>query len=537
MKPKLLAILAAAAFLGTVTAAEPMTFAQLPVAVQQTIRAEVGDVPINKVEAEVQGERVVYAVLASQPDAATTLIVGDDGSLLRKSVAPGPGDVPVIVSLEQVPAPVQQTIAFQGQNRPVAQIERRVENGQVVFEVAFQSAFGSEEMMIGADGTVLGSKAQSLAGAQQPAATVAQPGATNAAVVAQGQTQEGASGAGLQLPVAVRMAIEAQGAGEYLMGARKQSAKVYEFRYNQEGKTSEIAVTESGQLLIGGHSDAAGPQFGYRLSDPVKIEFDVLPAKVKETIRAQAGPAPISHIETGKLVDVTLYQARYVKEGEQVVMRVQEDGTLAGLRKAPFVPEALELKPIPVQLDDVPEVVLSAFENATGKVQLEQLRMRPVTLYILDIGQNGQSQQLVISENGALLGGMKGALVADAPNGFHVPLQDSKEVAYVEVPAPVQQTISARAGEQDIASIKAGDWQGTTVYEFELAGNSGTIQVRADGSVVDIAAGANRPASTQATAPQSITVTNALRPDATAPQSITVTNAPSPGTASPEPRE
>ena len=127
---------------------QALELADLPSAVQETVKRELGSAHIDEIERDTEDGKVVYEVEAETADGREIeLEVAEDGTLLEKGEE---------VRLTEVPAAVRATIERELGGVSPEKIERETEKGTVCYEVEAETADGREiELEIAEDGTLL----------------------------------------------------------------------------------------------------------------------------------------------------------------------------------------------------------------------------------------------------------------------------------------------------------------------------------------------------------------------------------------------
>jgi|GEM_PF-580243 len=129
---------------GTLQAEE---LANLPEAVQKTVKTELGTAQIDEIERDTDDGKVVYNVEAETADGRDIeLEVAEDGTLLERQEE---------VSLADVPAAVRATIERELAGVSPEKIERHTKQGTISYEVDAEVSGKEIELEIGADGTLL----------------------------------------------------------------------------------------------------------------------------------------------------------------------------------------------------------------------------------------------------------------------------------------------------------------------------------------------------------------------------------------------
>jgi len=127
---------------------QALELADLPSAVQETVKRELGSAHIDEIERDTEDGKVVYEVEAETADGREIeLEVAEDGTLLEKGEE---------VRLTEVPAAVRATIERELGGVSPEKIERETEGCTVRYEVEAETADGREiELEIAEDGTLL----------------------------------------------------------------------------------------------------------------------------------------------------------------------------------------------------------------------------------------------------------------------------------------------------------------------------------------------------------------------------------------------
>ncbi|MDQ6631248.1 MAG: PepSY-like domain-containing protein, partial [Verrucomicrobiota bacterium] len=141
-----------------------VTFAQLPPAAQQTVRAQLGSAEINDIDKETKNGKTVYEVGSKTNGQQKEIRVAEDGTFLGlvspapAGPAPTPATPPAVsgkVTFDQIPAAVQNTVKSQINPSEINDIDREVKPGkQTVYEVGFKRNGQQTELRINEDGTM-----------------------------------------------------------------------------------------------------------------------------------------------------------------------------------------------------------------------------------------------------------------------------------------------------------------------------------------------------------------------------------------------
>lgn len=129
---------------------EAVTLAQVPAAVQQTIKAYASEAEIKKIEkGDVDGKAAYeFEIQKGGKDSEVTIL--PDGQLLGTEE---------IISLAEVPEPARKTINDRAAGGKVDSVEKVVEKGKTVYEAVIETGGKKVELTVAPDGKLLGTEA------------------------------------------------------------------------------------------------------------------------------------------------------------------------------------------------------------------------------------------------------------------------------------------------------------------------------------------------------------------------------------------
>ncbi len=138
-------------------------FGSLPLAVQNTIRAETGSAEIAVIHTNNISGEWVYDVYFANPEIYPPLYVTKDGAVLRPdfsiAVPPAPPTVAVngggIITLSDLPAPVLLALRDQATGSHITSMEKDVWGSRVVYTIGFENPGQYPKLFISADGVVM----------------------------------------------------------------------------------------------------------------------------------------------------------------------------------------------------------------------------------------------------------------------------------------------------------------------------------------------------------------------------------------------
>ena len=223
---------------------QALELADLPSAVQKTVKRELGSAYIDEIERDTEDGKVVYKVEAETADGREIeLEVAEDGTLLEKKEE---------VRLTDVPAAVRATIERELGGVIPEKIERQTEEGTIRYEVDAEMADGREiDLDVAEDGTLLEKKEEVRL---------------------------------TDVPVAVRATIKRELGGvmpEKVERVTEGGTIHYEVEAEVSGKDIELEIGEDGTLLdkeVEGADDdddsPAGPVVSFK-HQPSKLEISI----------------------------------------------------------------------------------------------------------------------------------------------------------------------------------------------------------------------------------------------------------------------
>ena len=135
----------------TVGTLQALELADLPSAVQNTVKRELGSAHIDEIERDTEDGKVVYKIEAETTDGREIeLDVAEDGTLLEKEEE---------VRLTDVPAAVRATIERELGGVSPEKIERQTEEATIRYEIDAETADGREiDLDVAEDVTLLEKK-------------------------------------------------------------------------------------------------------------------------------------------------------------------------------------------------------------------------------------------------------------------------------------------------------------------------------------------------------------------------------------------
>lgn len=132
---------------------QAVKLSETPAAVQKTIQAQINGGQLGEIDAETNGEEIVYDVeLTATNDEEWDFSVVDDGTLLSVEVAPA-----------ETPAAVQKSIQTLAQRGELESVDKNLDDSEITYDVELTAKDGRDKNFTLADDGTLLSEGISLA--------------------------------------------------------------------------------------------------------------------------------------------------------------------------------------------------------------------------------------------------------------------------------------------------------------------------------------------------------------------------------------
>jgi uncharacterized membrane protein YkoI len=142
-----------------------MKFADLPPAVQATVRQQSGGDKITDIDREDRTGKTVYEIEFDKDGDNKEIHVSEDGTLIPEeatgiAAADTDGDrtrvrAGLSPKFADLPAAVQQTVQQHGAQSEIEDIDRETRDGKTVYEIAFRRDGPNREIVVAEDGTLI----------------------------------------------------------------------------------------------------------------------------------------------------------------------------------------------------------------------------------------------------------------------------------------------------------------------------------------------------------------------------------------------
>ncbi len=137
------------------TETREVLFSALPPAVQNTIRAQLGNVPMPNVDMVTVNGQTTYVVPSHIEDRAVDLWIDPNGNLVTLSPPRVLMSDGVRVNPQDLPLAVQETLRTYAEGAPLSNIRRGVVQGQIVYDATFQHFGHNVDLRVAEDGSLV----------------------------------------------------------------------------------------------------------------------------------------------------------------------------------------------------------------------------------------------------------------------------------------------------------------------------------------------------------------------------------------------
>jgi uncharacterized membrane protein YkoI len=342
MKRKLLSISAACTLVATVGSfqarADHIPLTQLPERVQQAIKSQSQGETLEHVDRDTKDGQTVYQAEFKREGLNRRVTFDANGQVLpdrsltaRVENTLGRDNSPS-VALNTLPAAVQKTIKEQQGGREVADIDKEMWNGKTVYEVEFKEKGPNSRIYIGTDGSMVVDKEKSITGRVNTD--------KDRTVTTRAGTYYGTQLS--EAPAAVQATVKktvSSAAVEDVDRETRDGRVYYDVEVKQEGLNRHLQIAEDGTLLNDSNNNTSreSRSIGERVRETVglgrnradeNLTLDQVPAAVQKTIRENAAVGSLKPIKRETRDGRIQYDVEYEKEGKNLRMTVNEDGTV-----------------------------------------------------------------------------------------------------------------------------------------------------------------------------------------------------------------
>mgnify|MGYP001426976971 CR=1 FL=1 len=323
--------------------AEKVRIEQLPVEVRDKIRAQTGGAQIEDIDTKVENGRIYYQVGFKRNGEQAELWFDQTGQLQNTGAAANltPGKV----SYAELPPVVKRIVDARLKGAQPNDIDRKVRNGEVSYEIGFKKDDQQHELLVSQDGRILRDIELS----------------DSSLAIAQATTDFNSERAQLsgkkkvefaQLPAEVQRTVARASKGarvEDIEVGQWRARNIYEVAFKDQGQHIELQVAENGRIFFDprriNQPRAAGAPAGairgaaasvypdvtsaVQLSSGQKVELQAVPAAVRQTVNREAPGAKIEDVERGAWRGMNVYEFGFKDaQGQHVELQVDANGNV-----------------------------------------------------------------------------------------------------------------------------------------------------------------------------------------------------------------
>ena len=422
--------------------AEKVQIEQLPQGVQEKIRAHTGSSRIQDIDMQTKEGQVTYQVGFKQNGEHTELLFNSEGRLLNREG--GTALAPAKVEFNELPAAVQQMVRTRIQQGDINDIDRKVQGGDVTYEVGFKHNGVQQELLLSETGRILRDVAFESVGA--PAGVISGRGEARMLSPTRVQLSSAQKVELSEIPAEAAQAIlrTADGARiEDLEVGTWNNMRVYQAAFKSGGQHVELQVAPSGLMVYNPLLAQGGTPSGemlsrtqVQLSGAQKVELGSIPAEAAQKILQIAGGANIQDLEVGTWNNMRVYQAAFKSEGRNVELQVDAKGRVVH--------------------NPMQAAGRGALGRANSELFPENRTRRDSELF--PENQTRRGRDAVLNRD-------------NLPVNTLVALNSSQVIGRDDLPQAVTGALSQHAPGADLQRIERGIWTDRIVYQFNFIDN------------------------------------------------------------------
>jgi hypothetical protein len=305
--------------------AQTVDFNSLPLAVQDAINTQRGPAGIISIQRLNRVGTPVYDVRLDRPGINNELYVTDTGAVVNGSEIVGVPSSGLAetreIAFSMLPTTVQNRVRAQLGNVATPNADMITVNGQTTYVVPSRVDGQLTDLWIDPAGNLI---------------TLSPP----RILLSNAKTMRPD-----QLPAAVQDTLRTYAAGAPILNVIRgdvQGLTVYDATISRNGHTTDLRMAADGSLVRDAVNDrylaetgrmtrsalAVNAPVRIPLSDPVSVSFNQLPLPVLSTLQRYAGADFVEHIDRGLANGRTQYEALFRHTGEEIPLRIAEDGAL-----------------------------------------------------------------------------------------------------------------------------------------------------------------------------------------------------------------
>jgi len=322
-----------------------LTFGALPIAVQNTIRSRVGDAPIQKIEMVTGNGQTSYVAPYRVGEDVLDLWVDPNGNVLATSPSRVLLTSPKWIRSDEVPAAVRDALRDYLGNITIEGVQKGLSQGRTVYETTVNRAGRKIDLRLAENGALIRDAINDrfLAETGRLPSPLATSGVSLPVRVPLADRTPVSFN---QLPAAVIAAIQKYAGADFVEKIEKgtdQGQSVYQAVFRHAGETIPLRLGQNGSLIeddvnhwaqtkLTQNSVVSGKDWRSTvpratMADVRKLAFDQLPLAVQNTLRYYLGGLALQDLVQGTVNGSPVYQADAKVRGEDVKLRIADDGS------------------------------------------------------------------------------------------------------------------------------------------------------------------------------------------------------------------
>jgi uncharacterized membrane protein YkoI len=323
------------------TYAEKVRIEEIPLEVRDKILKQTGGARIEDIDKRTQGGRTLYEVAFKRNGQHTELLFDQNGQLQTATTGDA-GNTETKVTFEQLPPAVRTVAETRLRGVTPNDIDRRVRNGEVSYEIGFKREGGQQqELLVSQDGRIL--RDVEISQGSQIIATAAVTNQNAKAVQLSSKRKVEYD----TVPDVVKRTVASSSKGariEDVEVGQWRGRNIYEIAFKDQGQHVELQVEDNGRVfhdprlastaagvpgstVIGA---AASPypdvKSAVQLSSSQKVDRRSVPAAVEQTLNRVAPGVNVEDIERGSWRGMNVYEVGFKHQGQHVELQIDERG-------------------------------------------------------------------------------------------------------------------------------------------------------------------------------------------------------------------
>ena len=322
-----------------------VTFDALPVSVQNAIRSRIGNAAMDTIEMVTAAGQTSFDVPYHVNGQIMDLWLDPNGNVLTTSPSRTLLTSVQRIGFMDLPLPVRDALETYTNGNPIDYIEKGKIRGEPVYDVTVNQNGQKVVLRLTDNGALVRDAANDRFLAET--GRLPAPAIATARIPTRVPLTDATSISFNQLPPAVMHTLQRYAGSDYVDKLEKGIAlgqTAYQAVFRHAGETIPLRIAENGALFnddvnswslakLGQSPDLQGNDWRsaptrVAMFNVQKLTFDQLPLPVQDTLRYYVPGAPLKDVVEGLVNGSPVYQANVRWRGEDVQLRMAEDGSL-----------------------------------------------------------------------------------------------------------------------------------------------------------------------------------------------------------------